>query len=136
MTDSNDHEYSAVGVTVPDSLCADESLDEFHSSWPTSDGDTEELHMECETFNEQLRNRRNGMSEATTVIVDREDDSEYNDETNDHTDYEDIEEQMYLYIANSVFAFSLFRDTDWTFRVESNSTDNPDCYICKKENES
>ena len=76
------------------------------------------------------------MSEATTVIVDTEDDSEYDDETNNDTDYEDIEEQMYLYIANSVFAFSLFKDTDWTFCVESNSTDNPDCYICKKENES
>ena len=136
MTDSNDQEYSAVRVTVPESLSADQSLDEFHSSWPTSDGDTEELHLDCENFNEQLRNRRNGMSEATTVIVDTEDDSEYDDETNNDTDYEDIEEQMYLYIANSVFAFSLFKDTDWTFHVESNSTDNPDCYICKKENES
>ena len=86
MTDSNDQEYSAVRVTVPESLSADQSLDEFHSSWPTSDGDTEELHVECETFNEQLRNRRNGMSEATTVIVDTEDDSEYDDETNNDTD--------------------------------------------------
>ena len=136
MTDLNVQQYSAVRVTVPETLSADKSLDEFHSSWPTLDGDTAELHMYCENFNENMRNRRNGMSEATTVVVDTKDDSYYDDDTNNDTDYEDIEEQMYLYLANSVFAFSLFKDTAWTFRVECNSTDNPHCHICRKENES
>ena len=94
---------------MPESLSADEMFDKFHSSLPTSDGDTAELHMYYENFNEHMRNCPNGMSEVTTIVVDTEDDN--NDNTNYDTDHEDIEEPMYLYIANSVFAFSLFKDT-------------------------
>ena len=76
------------------------------------------------------------MSEATTIVVDTEDDSDNDDDTNCDTDHKDIEEPMYLYIANSVFPFSLFKDTVWKFRAECNSNDNPACHICRKENES
>ena len=51
-------------------VSADETFDEFNSSWPTSDGDTAELHMYYENFNDHMRNRPNGMSEATTIVVD------------------------------------------------------------------
>ena len=54
LTDLNDQQFPAVRVTVPESLSADETLDEFNSSWPTSDGDTAELHMYYENFNEHM----------------------------------------------------------------------------------
>ena len=100
---------------MPESVSADKTFDEFNSSWPTSDGDTEELHMYYENFNDHMRNRPNGMSEATTIVADTEDDSDNDDNTNYDNDHENIEEPMYLYIANSVFAFSLFKDTVWNF---------------------
>ena len=83
-----------------------------------------------------MQNHPNGMSEATTIVVDMEDDSDNDDNTNYDTDHEDIEEPMYLYIANSIFAFSLFKDTVWKFHAEGNSNENPVCHICRKENES
>ena len=136
LTDVNDQQVSAVRVTVPESVSADKTFDEFNSSWPTSDGDTAELHMYYENFNNHMRNRPNGMSEATTIVVDTEGDSDYDDDTNYDNDHENIEEPMYLYIANSVFAFSLFKDTVWNFCAECTSNDNPSCHICRKENES
>ena len=136
LTDVNDQQVSAVPVTVPECVSADETFDEFNSSWPTSDGDTAELHMYYENFNDHMRNRPNGMSEATTIVLDTEDDSDYDDDTNYDTDHQNIEEPMYLYIANSVFAFSLFKETVWNFRAKCNSNDNPSCHICRKENES
>ena len=136
LTDVNDQQVSAVQVTVPESVSADEMFDEFNASWPTSDGDTAELHMYYENFNDQMRNRPNGMSEATTIVVDTEDDSDNDDDTNYDNDHENIEEPMYLYIANSVFAFSLFKDRVWNFHAECSSNDNPSCHICRKENES
>ena len=105
LTDVNDQQVSAVRVTVPESVSVDETFDEFNSSWPTSDGDTAELHMYYENFNDHMRNRPNGMSEATTIVVDTEDDSDNDDDTNYDNDHENIEEPMYLYIANSAFAF-------------------------------
>ena len=72
LTDVNDQQVSAVRVTVPESVSADKTFDEFNSSWPTSDGDTAELHMYYENFNNHMRNRPNGMSEATTIVVDTE----------------------------------------------------------------
>ena len=136
LTDLNDQQFPAVRVTVPESLSADETFDEFNSWWPTSDGDTAELHMYYDSFNEHMQNHPNGMSEVTTIVVDTKDDSDNDDDTNYGTDHEDIEEPMYLYIAHSVFAFSLFKDTVWKFRAECNSNDNPACHICRKENES
>ena len=99
-------------------------------------GTQAELHMYYENFNDHMRNRPNGMSEAMTIVVDTEDDSDYDDDTNYDTDHQNIEEPMYLYIANSVFAFSLFKETVWNFCAECNSNDNPSCHICRKENES
>ena len=78
--------------------------------------DTAELHINYENFNEHMRNHPKGMFEATTIVVDTKD----NDDTNYDTDHKEIEEPMYLYIANSVFAFSLFKDTIWKFRAECN----------------
>ena len=136
LTDVNDQQVSAVWVTVPESVSADETFDEFNSLWPTSDGDTAELHMYYENFNDHMWNHPNGMSGATTIVVDTKDNSDNDDNTNYDNDHENIEEPMYLYIANSVFAFSLLKDTVWNFRAECNSNDNPLCHICRKENES
>ena len=101
LTNVNDQQVSAVRITVPESVSADEMFDEFNSSWPTSDGDTAELHMYYENFNDHMRNRPNGMSEATKIVVDTEDNSDNDDDTNYDNDHENIEEPMYLYIANS-----------------------------------
>ena len=57
FTDLNDQKFPAVRVTVPESLSADEMFDEFNSSWPTSDGDTAELHMYYDNFNEHMPKR-------------------------------------------------------------------------------
>ena len=57
LTDVNDQQVSAVPVTVPECVSADEMFDKFNSSWPTSDGDTAELHMYYENFNDHMRNQ-------------------------------------------------------------------------------
>ena len=70
LTDVNDQQVSAVPVTVPECVSADETFDKFNSSWPTPDGDTAELHMYYENFNDHMRNRPNGMSKVMTIVVD------------------------------------------------------------------
>ena len=94
LTDVNDQQVSAVRVAVSESVSADKTFEEFNSSWPTSDGDTAELHMYYENFNDHMRNRPNGMSEVTTIVVDTKDNSDNDDDTNYDTDHENIEEPM------------------------------------------
>ena len=110
---------------------ADESFDEFQSSWPTTSGDTVDLYL---YGNDNLH--RNGMSQATTVIIEsdsRSSTDEYDSDSND----EEIEEAMYDCILNSVFALSLMKDENrWKFLTKESIRDNPFCILCRKENES
>ena len=76
------------------------------------------------------------MSQATTVIIDSDSHSSTNDYNSDNND-EEIEEAMYDYISNSVFALSLLKDENcWKFLTNESIRDNPYCILCRKENES
>ena len=98
-----------------------------------SDADTTEVYI----FATRNTNRRIGMSDLSTVVANAEgldehdyDDDDYRDEQLDE-ELMEMDENMFNFIANSVFALSLLKETRTKYTCDTK--DEPDCYICKND---
>ena len=125
--------YFETDLPRSDSAIDDNSFETLGSA--QSNADTTELHL----YEHRNIHRRIGMSNVMTIVVHPEshisdiyiDDSD-SDVYKQHDDEAvDIKQDIYEFIANSVFAFSLFKDD--VEGIDFVQNDNPDCYICKKE---
>ena len=117
--------YFETDLPGSDSAIDDDSFETLGSQ---SDADTTELHL----YEQRNIHRRIGMSDVTTIVVRPE--SHISDVYIDDIDSDeavDIDQDIYEFIANSVFAFSLFKND--VEGIDFVQNDNPDCYICKSE---
>lgn len=118
--------YFETDLPRSDSAIDDDSFETLGSG--QSDADTMELHL----YEHRNIHRRIGMSDVTTIVVRPE--SHISDvyvEDSDSNEAVHIDPDIYEFIANSVFAFSLFKDD--VQGIDFIQNDNPDCYICKSE---